>query len=130
LNPNVAVLELPRVATDPAAGILSRTKRWVERWRNDGGRRDVLVEYRSALAAASPHPALIGYDAFSLGPKAEPDRYRPDGIHLTDPNFHKLGAYLGQALPLPLPTTNARPSLPGGSGAVTNASRNDPEKRL
>lgn len=104
----VHVVELPMVNTSPPAGIAQRTKRFVQRWMNDGGRDDVVPAYRAALAAGPRAFSVVDYDAFSRGPAVDRGLYERDGIHLTLAGFGAYGAYLGRMMPLP-PVSPSRP---------------------
>lgn len=89
---DIRVVEIPWTNPGvPAKSVPSWGKRLLNRYVNDGGRKDVTAEYRRAV------PAEIGYDDFIPSYAGYEDRYK-DGLHLTTAEFGRLGRYLGQAI--------------------------------
>jgi len=102
LSDDVRVLEIP-AAKSPihAQSLQGRARQTVQRFVHDRGRANVLSHYRAAVRAD------IDFDAFIPAYKGNEHRYS-DGVHLTDDEYSRLGAYLRRAVengPPPHPST-------------------------
>jgi len=92
----VQTVSAPSINTHPPLGLPYRFKNWAYGIVHPEGN----AEYRKDAASVFRPEQVIDYSAFSSGAIAEPGRYAPDGIHLTLPEFHKYGTFVGDKIQL------------------------------
>jgi hypothetical protein len=93
---SVQVVSPPNVNMHPPLGVLYRIKNRLYGILHPDGN----TEYRRDLSSAFPSAQIIDVAPFSSGADKEPARYAVDGIHLTLPEFHKYGAFIGERVNL------------------------------
>lgn len=90
----VIAVSPPIVSSDPDLPFQYRLKNSAFRLIHPESR----AAYSLGLERALGSDNVIKFEAFSRGQGSEPARFAPDGIHLTLPEFHKYGQFIGQRI--------------------------------
>lgn len=99
---DVELISVPRVNEKKfkSPNIFSAVKRAIFRCLHDGCEYQANEKYRVALWRDHPELQVIEFDNFMEKYEGNEYRFKPDGVHLTDEELHKYGAFIGRSASL------------------------------
>ncbi|AYO78303.1 SGNH/GDSL hydrolase family protein [Sphingobium yanoikuyae] len=98
ISDDISILEIPNINLNSKLSPIYKAKQIVFEFTSGEAGGDLLKKYRSSIT--DYRYTVISYDDFIQGWATAPVNYTPDGIHLTTENFHKLGGYIGEVMPV------------------------------
>lgn len=93
----VQIVSAPNINRHPPLSMIFRAKNTLVGWVKG---TETNAAYSEALVPPFKASQVIPFNHFSYGQAVEPGRYAADGIHLTLPEFHKYGSFIGRNVTL------------------------------